>query len=104
MRGPTLDVTGTTAGLIQDFEFLLRPLVSRADLARPYGLQNPYLPAARVQCGGSLYRTFCRLLVRGVCWPQGRGLWLRWFTPLLGYAPAYTQQLSANTWLIVMAL
>ena len=33
-------------------------------MARPYGLQNPYLPAARVQCSGSLYRTFCRLLVR----------------------------------------
>ena len=40
----------------------------------------------------------------GVCWLQGRGLWLRWFTPFLGYAPAYTQQLCANTWIIVMVL
>ena len=102
MRGPILDVRGTTAGLIQDFKCPL--LVLRADLARLYGLQNPYLPPARVQCSGSLYRTLCRLLVRGACWPQGRGLWLRWFTPLLGYAPAYTQQLCTNTWIIVMVL
>ena len=32
---------------------------------------HTYLLLEYLQCSGSLYRTFCRLLVRGVCWPQG---------------------------------
>ena len=41
MRGPILDVTGTTAGLIQDFEFLLRPSIS----PRPAGVWIVTRPA-----------------------------------------------------------
>ena len=34
-------------------------------MARPYGLQNPYLPAARVQCSGSHIEHFVG------CWSEG---------------------------------
>ena len=87
---------GTTAGLKQDSESLL---VLQAALEPLYGFQNLYL---RLEYS-SVARAIEHLFVGR--WPllsSREGLWLCCPTSLLGYASAYTQQLCANTWIIVI--
>ena len=68
---------------------------------------SKYLSPARVQFSRSHYRTsLCQPLARGACCPQGRGYDsvgppLSLATPLRTH---YTQQLCANTWIIVIIL
>ena len=103
LRRPILDVRGTTAGLKQDSESLL---VLQAALAPLYGFQNLYL---RLE-----YSSVARAIELSIFvghWPEGPAVLkggamapLARLSPWLRLCTHYTQQLCANTWIIVILL